>query len=153
EALRRFEQEAQTSARLNHPNIIAIYDYGSLVTEGAYLVMELLKGASLRTKLNKYGVLKPHLAADWFDQLSEGIKAAHQAGIIHRDLKPENVLIVEQEGNRSLVKILDFGLAKIKQVDVSNTNNLTTPGTVMGTFGYMSLEQLNGESVDERSDI
>lgn len=153
ESLRRFEREAKASARLNHPHIISVYDYGQLTTKGAYLVMELLKGVSLRSFLNKQKTLSPMLLANLLNQIMEAIKAAHQAGIIHRDLKPENILITEPEKNRYLVKVLDFGLAKLIEIDSKTSNSLTAPGTVMGTFGYMPLEQLSGEVVDERADI
>jgi hypothetical protein len=156
-ALRRFEREAQASARLNHPNIITVYDYGAIRTDGAYLVMELVRGTTLRSELQRTGGLDPKTAAAWFTQLLEGVKAAHQAGVIHRDLKPENVLISSdastREKSREQIKVLDFGLAKILQVDPANPQSLTTPGTIMGTFAYMSPEQVTGEEVDERSDI
>src|SRR6185295_18858915 len=92
-ALRRFEREAQASARLNHPNIITVYDYGAIRTDGAYLVMELVPGSTLRSELQRVGRLDPQTAAAWFTQLLEGVSAAHESGVIHRDLKPENVLI------------------------------------------------------------
>lgn len=152
-ALRRFEREAQASARLNHPNIITVYDYGAIRTDGAYLVMELVHGTTLRSELQRVGRLDPQTAAAWFTQLFEGVKAAHQAGVIHRDLKPENVLISSQAARGEQIKVLDFGLAKILQVDPANPQSLTTPGTIMGTFAYMSPEQVTGEEVDERSDI
>lgn len=158
EALRRFEREAQASARLNHPNIVIVFDYGVLQTEGAYLVMEILKGETLGAKLKRQGCVSCSLAAEWFDQVLEAMKAAHQAGVIHRDLKPENVFIThdEQGGQRNL-KVLDFGLAKLSTISMTGpdgpTAPMTTPGTVMGTFGYMSPEQLTGGEVDERSDL
>ena len=163
-ALRRFEREAQASARLNHPNIISVYDYGGIRTDGAYLVMELVRGFTLRSELQRAGRLDPQTAAVWFTQLLEGVNAAHQAGVIHRDLKPENVLISTdapthektreqvRENIREQIKVLDFGLAKILQVDPANPQSLTAPGMIMGTFAYMSPEQVTSE-VDERSDI
>ena len=152
-SLRRFEREAQASARLNHPNIIAIYDYGAIPTEGAFLTMEFVKGSTLREVLKQTGKVDPLIAADWFDQLLEGIGAAHRASIIHRDLKPENVFIAKGVKNQSTVKILDFGLAKIKLADISNPNSLTVPGTVLGTLHYMSPEQISGQELNERTDI
>src|SRR5258708_20783604 len=152
-ALRRFEREAQASARLNHTNIITVYDYGSIRSEGAYLVMELIRGSTLRLELTRAGQLDSQTAAQWFRQMLEGVQAAHQAGVIHRDLKPENVLISSGAADRERIKILDFGLARISQLDPSNPQSLTTPGTVMGTFAYMSPEQVLGEEVDERGDI
>jgi eukaryotic-like serine/threonine-protein kinase len=152
-ALRRFEREAQASARLNHPNIITVYDYGAIRTDGAYLVMELVRGSTLRSELRRAGRLDSQRAAAWFEQLLEGVKAAHQAGVIHRDLKPENVLISGHEAGREQIKVVDFGLAKITQLDAQSQQSLTAPGMVMGTFSYMSPEQVTGEEVDERSDV
>jgi eukaryotic-like serine/threonine-protein kinase len=157
EALRRFEREAQISARLNHPNVVAIHDYGLLTTEGAYLVMELAPGQTLRSTIKRRGRISSEVAAEWFDQICEAIKAAHQIGITHRDLKPENIMIFEKETGPALVQVLDFGLAKVRQPNISDplspTALSTTPGTLMGTFGYMSPEQIMGEEVDERTDI
>lgn len=153
-ALRRFNREARTLARLNHPNIVVAHDYGELHTEGAYLVMDLVGGESLGTVLKREGRIPAQEAAEWFDQVLEGIKAAHTAGIIHRDLKPENILITRHENGQPLLKILDFGLAKfIAKRDISDAHNVTTVGVVMGTIGYMSPEQLMGDEVDERSDL
>jgi tRNA A-37 threonylcarbamoyl transferase component Bud32/GAF domain-containing protein len=152
-ALLRFEREAQASAKLKHPNIMTVYDYGGIGAEGAFLVMEFMDGSTLRAELNRMGKINPITAADWFDQLLKGVRTAHEAGIIHRDLKPENVLLTKDAEGKTLVKILDFGLAKIKLLDVSNPKNLTLPGTVLGTLHYMSPEQLTGQEVDERTDI
>ena len=157
EALRRFEREAQTSARLSHRNIIRVYDYGLLGTGGAYLVMELISGETLAALIKREGCIPPQTAADYFNQLLEAVKAAHAAGVIHRDLKPANVIISKEANGQLHVRVLDFGLAKIKVSDLGDTNNptavMTTPGTVMGTIGYMSPEQLTGEAVDERTDL
>ena len=157
EALRRFEREAQTSARLSHRNIISVYDYGVLAAEGAYLVMELISGETLAALIKREGCVAPRTAADCFSQVLEGIKAAHAAGVIHRDLKPANVLISKEENGQPHVRVLDFGLAKISLSELTDTNSptalLTTPGMVVGTMGYMSPEQLRGEAVDERSDL
>jgi hypothetical protein len=150
-ALRRFEREARTAARLNHENIISVYDYGAIGSEGAYLVMELVPGITLRSELMRKRSLDPITAANYFDQILEGVKAAHAAAVIHRDLKPENILIAEDH-KKSQIRILDFGLAKVTQVDLTDSS-LTARGTIVGTFGYMSPEQLTGEDVDERTDI
>lgn len=152
-ALRRFEREARASASLAHPNIITVYDYGGIEGEGAYLVMELLHGVTQRLYLRQHGNIHPLLAADWFNQILEGMKTAHQLGIIHRDLKPENILLAKQTEAQALVKILDFGLAKIKFLDSAESKSLTAPGTILGTLSYMSPEQIAGGEVDERSDI
>lgn len=166
EAQRRFQREAQASARLNHPNVVRVYDYGALSTEGAYLVMELLKGVTLGERLRTVIYLEPDAAADLFDQILSAMEAAHEAGIIHRDLKPDNIFILEDQESseaatadkkaKPVVKVLDFGIAKITQIDTSSettSHSITTPGTVLGTFGYMSPEQLTGGDVDQRSDI
>jgi serine/threonine protein kinase len=151
-ALRRFEREAQTSARLTHPNIITVYDYGVLSTEGAYLVMELVRGQTLGAILKNQRSLTAEVAADWLDQILAAAGFAHDAGVIHRDLKPDNIFITEDTRQ---VKVLDFGLAKIAQPDVTSAESspMTVPGAVMGTFGYMSPEQLTGDMVDHRTDL
>lgn len=166
EALRRFQREARASARLTHPNIVRVYDYGALSAEGAYLVMELLKGNTLGGILRKNIYLEPDDAADLFDQIFSAMEAAHEAGIIHRDLKPDNIFVVEEpeSSNRAtadvkskpVVKVLDFGIAKITQIEPSSESVLytvTSPGAVLGTFGFMPPEQLTGGEVDQRSDI
>jgi serine/threonine protein kinase len=152
--LRRFEQEAQAAGALNHPNITIVYDIGTH-ENAPYVVQELLEGETLRTELSG-GRFSPRKAIDYALQITQGLAAAHDKGIVHRDLKPEN-LFVTKEGR---VKILDFGLAKLTQVDQSGSaTNLPTvtpgtePGVVMGTLGYMSPEQVKGRPADARSDI
>jgi hypothetical protein len=159
EALRRFEREAQASARLHHPNIVTIHDYGVLSTEGAYLVMELIAGETFGARLKRERRLAPEVAAQLFEQILDGLKGAHAAGVVHRDLKPENVLLSAYEAGHARVHLLDFGLAKLTQALPTDSLSptaaapVTTPGAVMGTFGYMSPEQLTGGAVDERSDL
>jgi serine/threonine protein kinase len=131
-ALRRFEREAHASARLDHANIITLYDFGTIRTEGAYLVMELVRGPTLRSELKRTGQLNCQTVAAWFTQILGGVNAAHQAGVIHRDLKPENVLIARQASGPEQIKLLDFGLAKISQLDPSNPQSLTMPGNRPG---------------------
>jgi len=163
EALRRFEREAQASARLHHPNIVTIHDYGVLSTEGAYLIMELVAGETLGAALKRERKLAPAAAAHIFDQILDGLKSAHAAGIVHRDLKPDNVLLSTCETGHARAHLLDFGLAKFTHTLPADSHSptaalplpapVTTPGAVMGTFGYMSPEQLTGGTVDERSDL
>src|SRR5512143_1660527 len=136
--LTRFEQEARTAGRLNHPNILVIYDVG--LHEGSpYLVSELLEGETLSDRLQS-GPLPPTKAVEYASQIARGLAAAHQKGIIHRDLKPDN-LFVTRDG---LVKILDFGLAKLTRSREENavgdpgTAAKTQSGVVLGTVGYMS---------------
>jgi eukaryotic-like serine/threonine-protein kinase len=151
--LRRFEQEAQAAAALNHPNVLAVHQFGSF--EGApYLVSELLEGGTLRQQL-AHGPMPIRKAIEYGAQIARGLAAAHEKGIVHRDLKPEN-LFVTKDGR---VKILDFGLAKLTPArpvpdDLDTTVNLATdPGMVMGTVGYMSPEQVRGRAADHRADI
>src|SRR2546429_1240933 len=152
--LRRFEQEAQAAGALNHPNILAVYDVGTH-DEAPYVVSELLEGETLREKLDG-AVIPQRKAVDYASQLARGLAASHARGIVHRDLKPENIFITT-DGH---LKILDFGLAKLTetlsaeaQTDVPTRRVNTDPGTVMGTVGYMSPEQVRGRHADHRSDI
>ncbi|OYT71861.1 MAG: hypothetical protein CFK52_07035 [Chloracidobacterium sp. CP2_5A] len=149
-ALRRFEREARVAAALRHPNLVAIYDFGRTGADGAYLVMEVVNGRSLRAELRRLGVLDGLTAAAWFDQVFEGIKSAHAAGIVHRDLKPENIVVCRADERLTLVKVLDFGLAKSNADD---GYSITRPGMVMGTVGYMAPEQSLGYETDARSDL
>ena len=152
ERLRRFEQEAQAAAALNHPNIVAIYQLGTF--EGSpYIVSELLDGETLRERL-KRGPLPVRKVIEYGSQIARGLAAAHEKGIIHRDLKPEN-LFLTKDGQ---VKILDFGLAKLmqlKQLEFTKPAHeaQTIAGMLLGTVGYMSPEQVRGELADHRSDI
>src|SRR4051812_29220904 len=151
--LRRFEQEARAAAALNHPNIVAIYDIGSY-ENSPYIVSEMLEGETLRQKLIG-GALSVRLCKDYGRQTANGLVAAHEKRIIHRDLKPEN-LFITRDGQ---LKILDFGIAKLTVQDAGDSSDLismttqTKVGTVLGTVGYMSPEQLRGKPVDHRSDI
>jgi tRNA A-37 threonylcarbamoyl transferase component Bud32 len=149
-ALRRFAREAQASARIDHPNVVRVYESGELAAGGAYLVMELIHGYSWRKLLRDRKVLSGPEAAVLVEQLLDGVEAAHQAHVLHRDLKPENVMISEQ-GN--VVKVADFGLAKIRVDGLNDPKSQTRMGIAMGTLGYMSREQMLGRQVDERTDI
>jgi hypothetical protein len=153
QALRRFEREAQASARLTHPNVVAVYDFGPVGPEGAFIAMELVRGRTLRDELRRHGARPPAVAAAWFEQIGAGVAAAHAQGIVHRDLKPENAIIASAPGAADRVKVLDFGLAKLQTIDRDETGGLTQAGAVMGTAGYMAPEQLTGGEIDERTDI
>jgi eukaryotic-like serine/threonine-protein kinase len=154
DALARFEREALAVAALSHPNILAIFDFGT--HEGkTYTVMELLEGETLRGKLDA-GPITQKRAVDYALQIAKGLSAAHEKGIVHRDLKPENLFVTRD----SHLKILDFGLAKKveavapgKETSAPTGSGHTVPGTVMGTVGYMSPEQVRGQAADPRSDI
>jgi Tol biopolymer transport system component len=149
--LRRFEQEARSAAALNHPNILAVHDIGT--TNGVpYVVSELLDGRTLRQILEA-GALTTRKAIEYGAQIAGGLAAAHEKGIIHRDIKPENIFVTKD----GRIKILDFGLAKLAEMtmtdDARATMAQTDPGIVVGTVGYMSPEQLRAEPVDARSDV
>jgi eukaryotic-like serine/threonine-protein kinase len=151
-ALRRFRRTARALARLSHPNIVSVYDYGALEAHGAFLVMERIRGLTLREELEWRGALAGAAAAEWFGQMLDGVAAAHEEGIIHRDLKPENVVRQRTEHGPPVVKILDFGIARVRPIETAG-DRLTETGTVLGTLGYMSPEQLLGHEVDTRSDL
>src|SRR5262249_10341434 len=149
--LRRFEQEARAVAALNHPNILAVYDVGS--QDGTpYLVSELLEGGTLRQQLAN-GALSTRKAIEYAVQIARGLRAAHDQRVVHRDLKPENIFVTKD----GRAKILDFGLAKSltkpAMLDKSTISGETGIGVVLGTAGYMSPEQVRGESVTHLSDI
>jgi hypothetical protein len=152
-ALRRFRREARAAARVSHPNLVPMYDYGSLEGEGAYLVMERVHGLTLRAELERANAMTPVGAADWFDQVLAGVSAAHAAGIIHRDLKPENVMGRRDASGALTVKILDLGLVKLRTGDPPVSGSMTAEGMIMGTPGYMAPEQSLGREVDHRTDI
>jgi TolB-like protein/tRNA A-37 threonylcarbamoyl transferase component Bud32 len=151
--LRRFEREARAVARLAHPNILEIWDFGS-DGDVVYAVMELLQGANLRHLIPEDGMSRQRVV-EIGAAVAEGLAAAHAKGVVHRDLKPENVFVTSD----GRVKILDFGLARIvESASPGNQNHSTSPtvsvaGAVVGTVGYMSPEQIRGELVDARSDI
>jgi eukaryotic-like serine/threonine-protein kinase len=149
--LARFAQEARTTALLNHPNIVAVYDVGA--DAGVpFVVSELLRGETLRARM-KNGALPIGVAVTYAAEIARGLVAAHRLGVVHRDLKPENIFITEDEH----VKILDFGLAKCRNetlgLSEQDSSVSTQPGTILGTVGYMSPEQVRGTPADERSDI
>jgi serine/threonine protein kinase len=153
-ALRRFTREAQASAKLDHRNIVRIYDSGELRGEGAYLVLEYVPGQTWRQELRVRGVFPPAFAADALDQLLCGLDAAHQAGVVHRDLKPDNVLISRADSSGPpVVKILDFGLAKLREAGSSDPHTQSVTRYMVGTLGYASPEQMLGERIDQRTDI
>jgi serine/threonine-protein kinase len=158
ETVERFEREARATSVLNHPNICTIHDVGE---EGGhhFIAMELLVGESLEALLAR-GPLPVRRLLELALQIAEGLVAAHARGVIHRDIKPANVFVT----STGLVKIMDFGLAKILQSpaaealtaaesEVTQTSDLTTPGLAMGTVSFMSPEQIRGEEVDARSDL
>ena len=141
----RFRREAVAAAAVAHPNIVATYDTGE--DDGvAYIVMELVEGATLRQAIDLHGALPPARAADIAAQVADALAAAHARGLVHRDVKPSNVL-VQLDGR---VKVTDFGIAKAAD---QSAEELTRTGSVMGTAKYLAPEQLEGQPVDERADV
>jgi tetratricopeptide (TPR) repeat protein len=142
DARKRFLREAQSAARLNHPNIITVFDLGE--EHGRiYMAMELLEGTDLRELINSHSVVDVTQKLDFMEQVCDGLAYAHAKQVVHRDLKPANIH-VQPSGQ---VKIMDFGLARL------GASEMTATGTVMGTPNYMSPEQVRGEKADARSDI
>ena len=151
--LSRFESEARAASALNHPNIVTIYDVGE--ADGvAWIGMELVEGETLRDLMGQ-GAVTARRAAALAAQIADGLARAHEAGIVHRDLKPGNILVSKQ----GRAKILDFGLARVVDSDALASSQAPTaaertqPGTVLGTVGYMSPEQVRGQAADPRTDI
>ena len=144
-AWKRFVQEAQSASMINHTNVVAITDFG-VIGNHAYLVMEFLEGQTLTEAINE-GPLQAVRVCRIGAQIARGLQAVHEKGIVHRDLKPDNIFLLEREGRRDTVKIVDFGLAKMDAGE-----RLTMDGTVVGTAEYISPEQVTGQDTDHRSD-
>ena len=153
ERLQRFEQEARATGALNHPNVLTLYDVGT-ADNRPYLVMELLDGETLRNCIGR-GAMPAARACEIAAAIARGLSAAHARAIVHRDLKPENVMVT-RDGR---VKILDFGIAKLRGRDANlDERTVTTPirtaaDTMLGTAGYMAPEQVRGAPTDERADL
>ena len=143
----RFKHEAEASARIRHPNIVAVNDFGQTADGTLYMVMEYVEGYPLRELLDREGKLSPERAVRFGSQICAAISVAHNANIIHRDLKPENVMI-EVIDEIETARVFDFGIAKLK-----DKVGLTKVGTILGTPDYMSPEQCSAREIDHRSDI
>lgn len=148
---RRFAREAALLARLEHKNIVRIYDYGDLKQEGAFLVMEILEGSSLRANIPRLQA-NPAAAAPVLRGVVEGLAFAHSRGVIHRDLKPENCFLARNDTQQMEPKLLDFGLATLAEPWMGEQSRLTAAGAPLGTLGYMPPEQLAGHAIDDRAD-
>lgn len=175
--LDRFRREARAAAMLHHPNIVAIYDFGDIAAkennstngEGvpAYIVMELLQGETLGALLKREGKLAPKRAVRILREVCAGVGAAHAQGTVHRDLKPDNIIVQSSNSNhaalgdeegdedsRMSVKVVDFGIAKLRDMTgEGSAANVTHVGTMLGTPSYMSPEQCRGEHLDARADV
>jgi serine/threonine protein kinase/ketosteroid isomerase-like protein len=152
DALERFRREARAAARLNHPNVADTYDYGVLTDGGAYIVMELVEGQTLREYMDAAGDIPIAEAAEIGRQVANGVDAAHRSGIVHRDLKPSNIILTRDHQEQLQAKVVDFGVAKLKEYSTTG-GGLTASGSLIGTPRYMSPEQCSGHTTDGRSDI
>ena len=151
EFVRRFQREAESASRLAHLNIIAVTDFGRSPEGLLFLVMEYLDGEALSALIRR-GPIPLARAAGIFGQILDGLGHAHAAGIVHRDLKPDNIMLVEREGRPDVVKLLDFGIAKVTDPE-DHREALTQAGVIFGTPEYLSPEQALGETVDARADL
>jgi serine/threonine-protein kinase len=149
--LARFKREAEAAARLGHANIVEVFDFGVDADGTPFLVMELLAGESLGRTLASQGRLSQARVAFIAAQVLAALAAAHASGFVHRDLKPDNIFLTSVSGVNDIVKLLDFGIAKL--TDESTDAKLTNTGAVLGTPQYMSPEQARGRSIDARSDL
>jgi len=149
----RFRREARAMSRLTHPNTVRVFLYGQLDNGALYIVMEYLEGLNLHQITKRQGPMALDRAARILIQCCGALEEAHNAGIIHRDLKPENILLTEQGGMPDFPKVLDFGLAKVHDIDLQSSSPLTQEGMVFGTPEFMSPEQAKGKTLDGRSDI
>ena len=155
QAVERFRREARSAAMISHQNVVSIHDFNDATgtNSEAYIVMELVKGVSLATLLQREGRMLPARAVALMQEICAGVGVAHRQGLLHRDLKPDNVIVTppSHEGEGESAKVVDFGLAKVR--DIANATALTHTGAILGTLYYMSPEQCNGEELDARADV
>ncbi len=151
DAIARFNREAANAARINHPNVCAIYDFGETKDGLIYLAMEYIEGEALTDLIDREGVLALQRAVNILRQVGEALQAAHDLGIVHRDLKPDNIMITRGRDGSDVVKVVDFGIAKA--MGGEEGQKVTKTGLVVGTPEYMSPEQLAGDKLDGRSDL
>lgn len=154
-AKHRFRREARAAGRLQHPNAVAVTDFGTTPDGLVYIVMELLEGRSLRDVLALEAPLEIARAVSLMVQISAAVEAAHESGIIHRDLKPGNIFLVQRKHAAPVIKVLDFGIAKLAEeaTEDADAHNLTQTGVMIGTPRYMSPEQCDGAKLTPASDV
>lgn len=152
-SVQRFQQEAKAASLLTHVNLVSVYDFGMARDGTPYLVMDYVDGISLAELIRQHGHLPATRVVSIFQQACEGLVHAHQKKVVHRDLKPNNIMLTRTDEELDLVKIVDFGIAKLMPQAETNQQRLTQTGDVVGSPVYMSPEQCVGAKVDERSDI
>ena len=151
--LRRFAAEAEAVAKLDHPNTVKVYDFGQDTDGSLFIAMELIEGRPLRGVLAESGAMSPARAFRIALQVAASLIDAHAASIVHRDLKPDNVMLVDRGRQRDIVRVLDFGIAKLRDDSRQTQNAMTQAGDMLGTPQYMAPEQIKGEAIDGRTDI
>lgn len=149
----RFRREAMAASRLEQENCVHVDDFGEDADGTFFIVMEFIEGHGLADELRKTGPMAPDRVALLAVQLLKALDTAHAAGVLHRDLKPQNVMLTQKPGRGDIVKVVDFGIAKITTNSAEDQGALTVPGTIFGTPEYMSPEQARGETLDARSDL
>ncbi len=152
EALERFQREGMSACRINHPNAVVVIDSGVSADGIAYLVMELLNGFSLADEVRRIGKFSPGRCAEILGPVCEVLEAAHLSGVIHRDIKPDNIFLHQTTGGE-IVKVVDFGVAKLMEDDGSGGGPLTGFGGIVGTAHYIAPERINSLPYDGRSDV
>lgn len=149
-SIERFMRECKVTAKLNHPNIVTVYDVGAINGKAPYLVMEYIKGEALADRIQRQGALSFKTVANIVIQICRGLQEAHNYGIIHRDLKPDNILLQDKSDRPDWVKIVDFGISHFAKGD---GQRLTKTGRMVGTPEYIAPEQLKDKPMDNRTDL
>lgn len=153
QSVKRFQHEARAASRLNHPHVITLFDFGVSPTGQPYLVMDYLSGISMSDLIQKDGQVSVDRTLNILIQACQALDHAHKQGVVHRDLKPGNIMLIEHEGQKDFVKVVDFGVAKLSTFSGDEAQKLTQTGEVCGSPVYMSPEQCLGQKMDNRSDI
>jgi hypothetical protein len=152
-AIRRFQQEGKAASRLSHPNVISIFDFGISANGKPYLVMDWVEGSTLADRIKMQGAVPLQECLDIFIQVIAGLSHAHAQGVLHRDLKPSNIMLAMSPSGTVQVKIVDFGIAKLVELEGRTNAGLTQTGELIGSPLYMSPQQGQGVNVDARSDL
>jgi serine/threonine-protein kinase len=149
----RLRREFEVLRQLKHPNVVQVFDAGETRDHEHYLAMEFLEGRSLSKMVAKYGPLRADMYADILEQIASALDDAHAKGILHRDINPGNIMIVEGPNQAAIAKLLDFGLAKVREPDKTKQMNMTGAGVILGNVAFMSPEQSRGQKLNAATDI